>query len=76
MKWKQKTDMLKNDLKVEYEVVASLKEEIAICGEKKEYDTRKILVRLPEDTEMAYLLARKKLRLNGSVGLHNYLSHR
>ena len=67
-------DMLKNDLDVEYEVVASLKKAIATCEEEQDYDTRKMLTVLLDDTEMdhAYWLE-KQLRLIDSVGLPNYL---
>lgn len=66
--------MLKNDLAVEYEVSAALKEAIAVCEQERDYDTRKILVKLLDDTEMdhAYWLE-QQLRLIEMIGLPNYL---
>ena len=67
-------EMLKNDLEVEYEVTAALKEAIAVCEEERDYQTREILEVLLEDTEEdhAYWLE-KQLGLIDKVGLQNYL---
>ena len=67
-------DMLKNDLKVEYSVVKALKTAIKVCEEEQDYDSRAILVKLLDDTEMdhAYWLE-KQLGLIEKVGLANYL---
>lgn len=67
-------EMLHNDLQVEYAVTAALKEAIAVCEEARDYDTRRILVRLLDDTEMdhAYWLE-KQLGLIERIGLPNYL---
>ncbi len=67
-------DMLKNDLKVEYSVVKALKATIKVCEEEQDYDSRAILVKLLDDTEMdhAYWLE-KQLGLIEKVGLANYL---
>ena len=67
-------EMLRNDLAVEYEVADALKEAIRICEKEQDYDTRRILSKLLEDTEMdhAYWLERQ-LRLIDMVGLKNYL---
>ena len=67
-------EMLKNDLAVEYEVTAALKEAIKVCEQEQDYDTRKMLVKLLDDTEMdhAYWLE-KQLRLIEMIGLPNYL---
>lgn len=67
-------DMLKNDLKVEYSVVKALKAAIKVCEEEQDYDSRAILVKLLDDTEMdhAYWLE-KQLGLIEKVGLANYL---
>jgi bacterioferritin len=67
-------DMLKKDLEVEYEVSESLKKAIKICEKERAYDTRRILVKLLDDTEMdhAYFLE-KQLGLIKKVGLQNYL---
>lgn len=67
-------DMLKNDLKVEYSVVTALKTAIKVCEDEQDYDSRAILVKLLDDTEMdhAYWLE-KQLGLIEQVGLPNYL---
>ncbi len=67
-------DMLKNDLKVEYSVVKALKTAIKVCEDEQDYDSRAILVKLLDDTEMdhAYWLE-KQLGLIEKVGLANYL---
>lgn len=66
--------MLQNDLDVEYEVVDALKKAIAVCEKEQDYDTREILVKLLDDTEMdhAYWLE-KQLGLIEKIGLKNYL---
>ena len=67
-------EMLQHDLDVEYEVAGMLKEAIAICEQEQDYDTRRILVGLLDDTEMdhAYWLERQ-LGLIDKIGLPNYL---
>ena len=67
-------DMLKNDLEVEYSVVKALKTAIKVCEEEQDYDSRAILVKLLDDTEMdhAYWLE-KQLGLIEKIGLKNYL---
>jgi len=67
-------EMLKNDLDVEYEVVDALKEAIRVCEEVQDYDTREILTKLLDDTEMdhAYWLE-QQLGLIEKIGLQNYL---
>lgn len=67
-------EMLKNDLDVEYSVVKGLKAAIKICEEEQDYDSRAILVKLLDDTEMdhAYWLE-KQLGLIDKIGLQNYL---
>lgn len=66
--------MLENDLKVEYEVAAMLKETIKLCEAEKDYNTREILETLLDDTEVdhAYWLE-KQLGLIKLMGLPNYL---
>ena len=66
--------MLRNDLKVEYAVAKLLKESIAVCEEERDYQTREILEKLLEDTEVdhAYWLE-KQLGLIDKIGLQNYL---
>ena len=67
-------EMLKNDLGVEYDVDAALKKAIKVCEKEADFDTRQILTRLLDDTEMdhAYWLE-KQLGLIRKVGLKNYL---
>lgn len=66
--------MLKNDLEVEYKVDADLKAAIKCCEEEMDYDTRRILSKLLEDTEMdhAYWLE-QQLGLIEKIGLPNYI---
>lgn len=67
-------EMLQNDLDVEYEVTAALKSAISICEQEQDYDTREMLEKLLDDTEMdhAYWLE-KQLRLIKMIGLENYI---
>lgn len=67
-------EMLKSDLDLEYEVVAELKEAIAVCEAEQDYQTREMLKVILEDTEEdhAYWLE-KQLRLIDMIGLPNYL---
>lgn len=66
--------MLRNDLDVEYEVTAALKEAIAVCEEEADFQTREILEKMLEETEEdhAYWLE-QQLGLIEKVGLQNYL---
>lgn len=67
-------EMLQNDLDVEYEVANALKQAIAVCETEQDYETRQILLKLLDDTEMdhAYWLE-QQLRLIDTLGLPNYL---
>ncbi|NNJ73334.1 MAG: bacterioferritin [Enterobacterales bacterium] len=67
-------DMLQKDLDVEYAVGDMLKEAIVVCEQAKDFDTRRILSKLLEDTEMdhAYWLE-QQIRLIDMLGLPNYL---
>jgi len=71
---KDVVEMLKNDLATEYQVDKNLKAVIAICEEEQDYDTREILVKQLDDTEMdhAYWLE-KQLGLIDKIGLKNYI---
>ena len=71
---KDVSEMLRNDLEIEYLVVDHLREVIAICEQEKDYHTREILEVLLDDTEMdhAYWLE-QQLGLIEKVGLQNYL---
>lgn len=67
-------DMLKNDLQLEYNVVKSLKAAIKLCEVEQDYQTREMLEKQLDDTEVdhAYWLE-KQLRLIDQIGLQNYL---
>lgn len=67
-------EMLKNDLKVEYQVDKDLKDAIVLCEKEKDFQSRAVLQQLLEDTEMdhAYWLE-KQLGLIDKLGLPNYL---
>jgi bacterioferritin len=67
-------EMLKNDLELELNVVASLKEVIAHCESVNDYNTREILESMLQDTEddHTYWLE-KQLGLIDRIGLENYL---
>ena len=66
--------MLENDLALEYSVAGSLKEAISLCEKERDFQTRQVLGRLLEDTEMdhAYWLE-QQLGLIERMGLENYL---
>ena len=68
------TNMLKNDLALEISVADALKDAISLCEKERDYQTREILNKLLEDTEMdhAYWLE-KQLGLIEKLGLENYL---
>ena len=66
--------MLKNDLDLEYKVVAELKEVIAVCEKESDYQTREILEAMLKDTEEDHTLwLEQQLGLIEKVGLQNYL---
>jgi bacterioferritin len=67
-------EMLRNDLQLEYDVAAALKEAIVCCEQERDYQTREILRRLLADTEEdhAYWLE-QQLGLIDKMGLENYL---
>lgn len=66
--------MLQSDLDVEYEVVTALRAAIKTCEEEQDFDTRRMLIKLLDDTEMdhAYWLE-QQLSLIEKIGLPNYL---
>ncbi|MBP2227860.1 bacterioferritin [Azospirillum agricola] len=67
-------EMLRNDLTLEFEVVAALKEAIAYCEQVKDYDTRRILLDLLVDTEEDHAhWLEQQIGLIDRMGLHNYL---
>jgi bacterioferritin len=67
-------EMLKSDLDLEYSVVKNLKAAIKLCEAEQDYQTREMLEKQLDDTEMdhAYWLE-KQLRLIDQIGLQNYL---
>lgn len=67
-------DMLANDLALERQVVADLREAIALCEKEQDYQSREILEAMLADTEEdhAYWLE-KQLGLINKIGLQNYL---
>lgn len=67
-------EMLRNDLAVEYKTINNLKSVVEICERVHDYDTRDILVKQIDDSEMdhAYFLE-KQLGLIEMVGLQNYI---
>lgn len=66
--------MLRNDLDVEYRVIKNLKAAIALCEQEQDYETREMLLKQLEDSEIdhAYWLE-KQLGLIDRIGLQNYL---
>lgn len=67
-------EMLKSDLRVEYEVAAKLKEVIAVCETEHDYVTRDMLLVLLDDTEMDHAhWLEQQLGLIKRLGLPNYL---
>lgn len=68
------SEMLRNDLAVEYEVVAELKKVIARCEALGDYVTRGILEKMLDDTEEDHAhWLEKQLGLIEMLGLQNYL---
>lgn len=66
--------MLKNDLKLEYRVIAALREVIARCEAAKDFETREILEGLLKDTEEDHTRwLEQQLGLIDKTGLNNYL---
>ena len=67
-------EMLQNDLNVEMAVGGALKDAIQLCEDLKDYQTREILEKLLEDTEVDHTWwLEKQLGLIAKVGLQNYL---
>ncbi len=66
-------EMLKSDLDVEYAVDAALKDVMKLCEDVQDYQTREILAKLLEDTEVDHAWwLEKQLGLIDKVGLQNY----
>ncbi|TMM45967.1 bacterioferritin [Colwellia ponticola] len=66
--------MLQNDLTLEMEVVAALKESIALCEAHGDFQSREMLEKLLVDTEEDHVYwLEKQLGLIGRIGLQNYI---
>ena len=71
---KNTQEMLRNDLNYEYQVADNLRKAIALCEEKKDYQTREILEVLLDETESDHMYwLEKQLGLIDKIGLQNYL---
>jgi bacterioferritin len=67
-------EMLQSDLDVEYAVDQALKDAIKICEDAQDYQTRTILEKLLEDTEVDHAWwLEKQLGLIDKIGLQNYI---
>ncbi len=67
-------EMLQSDLDIEIAVGDALKEAIKLCESVKDYNTREMLEKLLEDTEVDHRWwLEKQLGLIKLVGLQNYL---
>ncbi len=71
---KDVSEMMKNDLSYELDVVAALKEAIPICEELNDFQTREILEELLKDTEEDHTYwLEQQIGLINKVGLQNYI---
>lgn len=67
-------DMLQSDLNLEYKVVEDLRNVMALCEQKQDYQTRDMLQVLLDDTENDHTYwLEKQLGLIEKIGLPNYL---
>jgi bacterioferritin len=67
-------EMLKSDLRVEYEVAEKLREVIALAETERDFVTRDMLLILLDDTEMDHAhWLEQQLGLIDRLGLPNYL---
>ena len=66
--------MLKNDLDYEYAVATKLRTVIEICEQENDYQTRKILLKLLEDTEQDHMFwLEQQVGLISKIGIKNYI---
>jgi bacterioferritin len=66
--------MLRNDLDYEHEVIGELKDAIAHCEAESDYESRRILVHILEETEQDHTFwLEQQLGLIARLGLQNYL---
>jgi bacterioferritin len=67
-------EVLRNDLAVEYQVIAELREAMTFCESVRDYETRNLLLSLLRDTEEDHAdWLETQLGLIDKVGLENYL---
>ena len=67
-------EMITNDLNLEYAVVKNLRRVIQICEEEHDYQSRKVLLPLLEETEQDHVYwLEQQLGLINKVGLENYM---
>jgi bacterioferritin len=67
-------EMLKNDLAYEYSTVTHLKKAISLCEAEQDFETRRILIELLENTEEDHThWLETQLRLIDQMGVQNYL---
>lgn len=67
-------EMLQNDLNLEYAVVKALRDGIALCEAEGDYQTRQMLVKQLEDTELDHAhWLEQQLGLIERTGLANFL---
>ena len=67
-------EMLKADLAYEVQVIAALKKAIVLCETEQDFESRRILVKLLEDTEEDHTYwLEQQLGLIDKIGLANYL---
>ncbi len=66
--------MLASDLEIEYHVAESLRTVITLCEQAQDYNSRKMLLTLLEDTESDHMFwLEQQLRLIKTLGLENYV---
>jgi bacterioferritin len=66
-------EMLQNDLNLEYQVVKNLRDGIALCEAEGDYETRQMLLKQLEDTELDHTYwLEQQLGLIERMGLANY----
>ncbi|MEX0616151.1 MAG: bacterioferritin [Methylophaga sp.] len=66
-------EMLQNDLDLEYAVVKNLREGIALCEAENDFETRQMLLKQLEDTELDHThWLEQQLGLIEKMGLPNY----
>jgi bacterioferritin len=67
-------DMLQKDLDLEYAVVNNLRAGIELCEQEKDFETREMLLKQLEDTELDHTYwLEQQLGLIKKMGLKNYL---